>query len=92
MDNTNKRRKMKRIKHNDLTHYFLRDHKDLPRAYLRKCEKFFQTIQDRLITKKDAAYLYKQQASSSKQQALRKIKEDNDFLDKQSNAEYYDSK
>jgi len=92
MDNTNKRRKMKRIKHNDLTHYFLRDHKDLPRAYLRKCEKFFQTIQDRLITKKDAAFLYKQQASSSKQQALRKIKEDNDFLDKQSNAEYYDSK
>ena len=92
MDNTNKRRKMKRIKHNDLTHYFLRDHKDLPRAYLRKCEKFFQTIQDRLITKKDAAYLYKQQASSNKQQALRKIKEDDDFLDKQSNAEYYDSK
>ena len=92
MDNTNKRRKMKRIKHNDLTHYFFRDHKDLPRAYLRKCEKFFQTIQDRLITKKDAAYLYKQQATSSKQQALRKIKEDNDFLDKQSNAEYYDSK
>ena len=92
MDNTNKRRKMKRIKHNDLTHYFLRDHKDLPRAYLDSCEKFFQTIQDRLITKKDAAFLFKQQASSTKQQALRKIKEDNDFLDKQSNAEYYDSK
>ena len=84
--------KSKRIKHNDLTHYFLRDHKDLPRAYLDSCEKFFQTIQDRLITKKDAAFLFKHQATSSKQQALRKIKEDNDFLDKQSNAEYYDSK
>ena len=92
MDNTNKRRKMKRIKHNDLTHYFLREHSELPRAYLDSCEKFFQTIQDRLITKKDAAFLFKHQATSSKQQALRKIKEDNDFLDKQSNAEYYDSK
>ena len=60
---------MKRIKHNDLTHYFLREHSTLPRAYLRKCEKFFQTIQDRLITKKDAAYLYKHQATSHKQQA-----------------------
>ena len=60
---------MKRIKHNDLTHYFLRDHDQLPRAYLRKCEKFFQSIQDRLITKKDAAFLFKQQAPSCKRQA-----------------------
>ncbi len=60
---------MKRIKHNDLTHYFLADHKDLPAAYLASCEKFFQTIQDRLITKKDAAVLFKQQAASSKPQA-----------------------
>jgi len=65
---------MKRIRHNDLTHYFLRDHSTLPRAYLRKCEKFFQSIQDRLITKKDAAFLFKQQAdklqaTSSKRQA-----------------------
>ena len=34
----------KRIKHNDLTHYFLRDHKDLPPAYLASCEKFFDSI------------------------------------------------
>ena len=60
---------MKRIKHNDLTHYFIRDHSTLPKAYLRKCEKFFQSIQDRLITKKDAAYLIKQQATSTKPQA-----------------------
>jgi len=58
-----------RIKHNDLTHWFIRDHDQLPRAYLRKCEKFFQTIQDRLITKKDAAFLFKHQASSIKPQA-----------------------
>ena len=57
------------IKHNDLTHYFLREHSTLPRAYLRKCEKFFQSIQDRLITKKDAAFLFKKEASSSKRQA-----------------------
>ena len=61
--------KRKRIKHNDLTHYFLRPHEQLPRAYLRKCEKFFQTIQDRLITKKDAAVLFKLQAPSTKHQA-----------------------
>jgi hypothetical protein len=75
---------MKRIKHNDLTHYFLRDHKDLPRAYLDSCEKFFKACADQKRIKWEA--------SSTKQQALRKIKEDNDFLDKQSNAEYYDSK
>jgi len=46
---------VKRIKHNDLTHYFLADHKDLPAAYLASCEKFFKSI--------------KQQAPSNKLQA-----------------------
>ena len=45
---------MKRIKHNDLTHYFLRPHEELPRAYLASCEKFFKEISRKL------------QASSSK--------------------------
>jgi len=35
---------MKRIKHNDLTHYFLREHSTLPRAYLASCEKFFKEL------------------------------------------------
>ena len=35
---------MKRIKHNDLTHYFLRDHKELPASYLKSCEKFFKDL------------------------------------------------
>jgi hypothetical protein len=48
---------MKRIKHNDLTHYFLRDHDQLPKAYLRKCEKFFKELSD------------KRQAASNKRQA-----------------------
>jgi len=50
---------MKRIRHNDLTHYFLRDREELPKAYLKKVDKFMQEIQDRLITKRDAAILYK---------------------------------
>jgi len=46
-----------RIKHNDLTHYFLRDHEQLPDAYLRSCKKFFKELSD------------KQQATSVKHQA-----------------------
>ena len=34
----------KRIKHNDLTHYFLRNHRDLPPAYLASCRKFFNSF------------------------------------------------
>ena len=44
-------------------------HEDLPASYLASCKKFFQSIQDRLITKKDAAFLFKQQAASGKLQA-----------------------
>ena len=51
---------MKRIKHNDLTHYFLRDHDQLPRAYLASCEKFFKSTTHQATSAK----LDKQQASS----------------------------
>ena len=37
----------KRITHNDLTHYFLRPHSELPRAYLASCEKFFKKLSDK---------------------------------------------
>ena len=47
-----------RIKHNDLTHWFIRDHNQLPDAYLRSCKKFFKELSD------------KQQASSNKRQAV----------------------
>jgi len=62
---------VKRIKHNDLTHYFLRPHEQLPRAYLASCEKFFKE----LSAKQRAASIdkkfksYKLQASSTKHQA-----------------------
>ena len=46
-----------RIKHNDLTHWFIRDHDQLPDAYRRSCKKFFKELSD------------KQQASSVKHQA-----------------------
>ena len=48
---------MKRIKHNDLTHYFIRPHSELPPAYLASCEKFFKELST------------KRQASSTKHQA-----------------------
>jgi len=49
--------KVKRIKHNDLTHYFMTPHEQLPASYLASCEKFFRELS------------YKRQASSSKPQA-----------------------
>ena len=49
---------MKRIKHRDLTHYFLRPHQELPQAYLASCEKFFKELS------------IKQQAASSKQRKI----------------------
>ena len=48
---------MKRIKHNDLSWYFMRPREELPAAYVRSCEKFFKELSA------------KQQASSSKPQA-----------------------
>ena len=78
-----KKKKMKRIKHNDLTHYFLRDHAELPRAYLASCEKFFRELgkkrnkfqasssnatRHNLFTEIEAAST-KRQASSTQQQA-----------------------
>jgi hypothetical protein len=63
---------VKRIKHNNLLPWFTDDHGTLPASYLRNCEKFFQSIQDRLITKKDAAALFKLQAPSRKLQAPQK--------------------
>jgi hypothetical protein len=49
---------MKRIKHNDLTHYFLRPHEQLPQAYLASCEKFFKSLKPQApSTKRQASSL-----------------------------------
>ena len=62
---------MKRIKHNDLTHYFLRDHKDLPASYLASCEKFFREEKNLKLARLTAANVQsrKRQATSTKPQA-----------------------
>ena len=52
-----------RIKHNDLTHWFIRDHDQLPDAYLRSCRKFFKAG-------REDAEMYLRQASSNKRQAV----------------------
>jgi hypothetical protein len=47
-----------RILKRDLTHWFIRDHDQLPDAYLRSCKKFFKELS------------IKQQAPSNKRQAV----------------------
>jgi len=53
------RKDIMRIFKNDLTHYFIRDHRELPASYLRSCNKFFRGLSN------------KHQAPSLKQQALK---------------------
>ena len=36
---------MKKINHNDLLPWFTDDHAQLPEAYLKSCQKFFNEIQ-----------------------------------------------
>jgi len=57
---------MKRIKHNDLTHYFLRDHKDLPRAYLDSCEKFFRELKNLKLARLTATNVQKKRQADDK--------------------------
>jgi hypothetical protein len=50
-----------RIKNNDLTHWFIRDHNQLPASYLKSCNEFFQEL-----GRKHQATSDKLQASSCK--------------------------
>ena len=52
-----------RIKHNDLTHWFIRDHNQLPASYLKSCQGFFKEL-----SSKHQAASDKLQASSCKKQ------------------------
>ena len=60
---------MKRIKHNDLTHYFLRPHEELPREYLDSCEKFFRELKNLKLARLTAANVQEAKAASGKPQA-----------------------
>jgi hypothetical protein len=55
-----------KIRNNDLTHYFLRPHNQLPQGYLRSCKKFFDGLKLKQVSSR------KLQASSRK---LDKIKD-----------------
>ena len=73
MKHRKKRYKVKRIKHNDLTHYFMTPHEQLPASYVASCEKFFIDLKIKKALK-DGAYkrwkkLLKQKAASRKLQA-----------------------
>ena len=64
----------KKIKHNDLLPWFIRDHGTLPASYLASCEKFFKSIKQRGLTKKEERLGWitrghEPQAPSSKRQA-----------------------
>jgi len=50
---------MKKIRHNDLTHYFLRDHKQLPASYLNSCKKFFKGLKLQATSRKQQAASFK---------------------------------
>ena len=49
----------RKIDNNDLTHYFIRDHRELPASYLKSCEKFFKQIrkENHERNKKEKKYL-----------------------------------
>ena len=57
---------MKRIKHRDLTHYFLQDHRRLPRAYVASCERFFKSLKLHGPGTRDQGPSVKRQATSNK--------------------------
>jgi hypothetical protein len=52
----------KRIKHNDLLPWFTDDHGQLSKAYLKSCQKFFDSLK---------AASFKQQATSLPQSPVR---------------------
>jgi len=63
---------MKRIKHNDLLPWFIRDHDTLPAAYLASCEKFFRELQAS-STKRQASSLTDPESGTIKDLESRKL-------------------
>lgn len=68
---------MRKINHNDLLPWFTDDHGQLPEAYLKSCQKFFDGLQvtsyklpgPRSISNANKGLIHKLQASSRKRQA-----------------------
>jgi hypothetical protein len=61
---------MKRIKHNDLLPWFTDDHRDLPPAYLKSCQKFFDSLKQQAPSPEQRAASVKQQATNRKEKML----------------------
>ena len=59
-----------RIKRRDLTHYFMRPHDQLPRSYIKSCEKFFKSLKREALDVKQRARSYERRASSVKPGSL----------------------
>ena len=57
---------MKRIRNNDLTHYFFRDHSELPESYLKHCREFFESLGIKTKANELQASSIKLQAASVK--------------------------
>jgi len=64
---------VKRIKHNDLTHYFMTPHEQLPASYLASCEEFFKWLKDCKRTGFKAPSSKRQAASATKKTQLKYI-------------------
>ena len=58
-----------RIKKNDLTAWFLQDHRTLPASYVKSCQKFFDEIRKALDKAQASGFSHELQASSNKRQA-----------------------
>ena len=59
----------KRIKHNNLLPWFQEDHAQLPKAYVKSCEKFFREIGEKTLITRVEFYVNELEASSRKLQA-----------------------
>jgi len=59
----------RRINYNDLLPWFREDHGQLPKAYIKSCEKFFRELGIKTESNKLQAASRKLQATSCKQQA-----------------------
>ena len=60
-----KKKKMKkRINYNDLLPWFTQDHGQLPKAYLKSCEKFFRELGIKAASNELQAASFKRQAAS----------------------------
>jgi hypothetical protein len=64
-----------KIRNNDLTHYFLRPHNQLPQGYLDHCQEFFNSLKRQASSGKLQAASFKRLTASGPGDTNRIIKE-----------------